>query len=70
MNASQIIKEIERLPLNKRMIIVERTIKSIRENKNKSKLKIGADALLTDYVNDPELTVFTDIDFEKFYETR
>ena len=70
MNASQIIKEIERLPLNKRMIIVERTIKSIRENENKSKLKIGADALLIDYVNDTELTIFTDIDFENFYETR
>jgi hypothetical protein len=59
MNASQIIKEIERLPLNKRMIIVERTIKSIRENKNKSKLKIGADSLMADYVNDPELTLFS-----------
>lgn len=33
-------------------------------------MKKAADTLYTDYKSDKELTAFTNLDFEDFYETR
>jgi hypothetical protein len=33
-------------------------------------MKKAADALVSDYLTDTELTVFTNLDFENFYEAR
>ncbi len=69
MEATRIIKEIARLPLIERMLIIENAIKSIREESSKkSSLKEGAMALLSDYKTDKELTAFTSLDGENFYE--
>ena len=70
MRTSQIIKEIERLPIQKKMIVVEKTIKSIREADLKVQMKVASDKLYEDYKNDTELTAFKEIDFEDFYEAR
>ena len=70
MGTKEIIKEIQRLPIPKRMLVIERTLKSIRERELNIKIKKAVDALLKDYQSDKELTVFTGIDFENFYETR
>jgi hypothetical protein len=70
MRTSLIIKEIERLPIQKRMIVVEKTIKSIREADLRVHMKVAADKLYKDYMNDTELTAFKEIDFEDFYEAR
>ena len=70
METREIIKEISRLPVNKRMLIVERTLKSIIESENKNSMAIAVNALLDDYRNDKELTVFTNLDYESFYEAR
>lgn len=57
MEATRIIKEIARLPLIERMLIIENAIKSIREESSRrSSLKEGAMALLSDYETDKELT--------------
>lgn len=65
-----LIKEIQRLPINKRMMVIEQTLKSIRESEPKKKMEKGVNSLLNDYKTDKELTAFTDIDFDNFYETR
>jgi len=70
MKATEIIKEITRLPINRRIFIVEKTLKSIREVEEKDTITKAVSALLPDYSNDTELTVFTGIDFDKFYEAR
>jgi len=70
MGAKEIIKEIQRLPIPKRMLIIERTLKSIRKSELNKKIKIAVDTLLNDYQSDKELTAFTGIDFENFYEAR
>lgn len=60
MEAARIIKEIARLPLIERMLIIENAIKSIREESSrKPRLREGAMALLSDYKTDKELTAFT-----------
>ena len=70
METKVLIKEIQRLPINKRMMVIEQTLKSIRESELKKKMEKGVNSLLNDYKTDKELTTFTDIDFDNFYETR
>ena len=70
MKTEEIIKEIQRLPIHQRFYVIERAIKSIRRQDDKKQLEKAADALYSDYKSDEELTAFTKIDFEEFYETR
>jgi hypothetical protein len=69
MTTANIIRELERLPLTDKLFVIERTLKSIRIEKEKS-LKTAVDNLYDDYATNRELTVFTKLDKEPFYETR
>lgn len=70
MNTDEIIREIENLPIQKRIYVLEKTILSIRKAEETSHIHKAADALHADYKTDKELTAFTVLDFENFYETR
>lgn len=70
MQTIDLIQEIQRLPLSKRFYVVEETIKSIKKEEMKHQMKLAAEELYDDYVNDKELTAFTTLDFENFYETK
>lgn len=70
MRTNEIIKEIKRLPLQKRIFVIEKTIHSIRKEEEKIEMKKAAESLYIDYKSDKELSAFTNIDFEDFYETR
>jgi len=70
METREIIRVIKKLPVSKRMLIVERTLKTIRESETSEKMVTAANALLEDYKNDKELTIFTHLDYEGFYEAR
>jgi hypothetical protein len=70
METATIIHEIDSLPTNKRMFIVEHVIRSIRLNNQENTLETAADRLYADYKDDTELTAFTQLDCEDFYEPR
>jgi len=70
METSAIIHEIDNLPAYKRMFIAEQIIRSIRLNNQDRTLEIAADRLYSDYKDDKELTIFTQLDGEDFYEPR
>ena len=70
METREIIKVITKLSVRKRMLIVERTLKTIREGENKKSMAKAVDSLLLDYKSDKELTSFTNLDYEDFYEAR
>ena len=70
MGTRAIIREIEKLPVRKRMVIIERTLMSIRQRQEKNQMEKAADILQKDYLTDKELTAFTSLDLEDFYETR
>ena len=70
MGTKELIKEIQRLPISKRMLLIELTLRSIRKSELKKKMEKAVDVLLDDYNQDKDLTVFTDIDFDNFYEAR
>jgi len=68
MGTNEIMKEIQRLPVGRKMLVIERTLKSIRENQIENSMEEGAKNLLNDYRTDRELTAFVGLDFENFYE--
>lgn len=70
MQIIDLIQEIQRLPLTKRFYVVEETIKSIKKEEMQHQMELAVNALYEDYVNDKELTAFTSLDFENFYETK
>jgi len=69
MQETDIMHNISRLPKSQRMLLVEYIIRSIR-HEEQSPLKKAAECLYEDYLNDKELTIFTQLDCEDFYETR
>ena len=70
MRTNEIIREIQRMPISKRIYVVEKTIHSIRTQKDKNVMKKATDALFADYKTDDELTAFTNLDFIDFYEAK
>jgi hypothetical protein len=69
MSTKEILKEINRLSYNQKLLIIEKTLDSIKDEKN-SVLEKAALVLSKDYKTDKELTIFTELDFENFYEKR
>jgi len=69
METLEIISNVDRLPLSQQMLIVERIIHSIRKREQPS-LKTAVERLYSDYMTDENLTVFTQLDCEDFYEAR
>jgi uncharacterized phosphosugar-binding protein len=70
MNTSQILHEIEMLPRQSKMFVVEKILHSIRQQEQKEDMKKAAEILYDNYMNDKELTVFTILDSENFYESK
>ena len=70
MRTNEIIKEIQRLPFQKRIYVIEKTIHSLRKQEDINQMKKAANNLYLDYESNSELTAFTNLDFEDFYETR
>ncbi len=70
MRTNDIIREIQRLPISKRIYVVEKTIHSIRTIKDKNVIKKAADVLYSDYKTDKDLTAFTNLNFVDFYKAK
>lgn len=70
MGTKEIINEIQKLPIEKRLLVVERTMQNIRKQKAIDQITTAAERLYEDYKTDSELTQFSNIDFEDFYEAR
>ncbi len=69
MTTTAIIKEINKLPLTEQLLLVEKTLKAIRRQKE-HKMDTAVNALYNDYASNKELTIFTKLDAEPFYEAR
>ena len=69
MSTKEIIQGIKKLPFSQRLRVIEKALKTLNESAD-TQLEQAAKVLLSDYKKDKELTAFTAIDFEKFYETR
>lgn len=70
METKEIIGEIEKLTIRERLQIIEKTAQTIQIDSEKAQMIKAADQLYKDYKDDRELTAFTALDLEDFYETR
>ncbi len=70
MRTTTIINEIQQLPIAQRIYVVEKTMSLLRRQEECNSMKRAVDTLLSDYTLDKELTAFTTLDFENFYETK
>lgn len=70
MQAINIIQEIQLLPLDKKFWIVEETLKAIKKEETNRLMELAVSELYADYATDKELTAFTKLDLEHFYETK
>lgn len=70
MRTSEIIEEINRLPLSKKLYVIEKTLNNLRTDDEKNIMERAAKSLYNNYKNDKELTEFTNLDFEDFYEAK
>ncbi len=66
METKGIIRAIRKSPVSERMLIVESTLKTIRESELSRSIISASESLFEDYKNDKEFTAFTQIDFEGF----
>ncbi|MGM0531170.1 MAG: hypothetical protein ACQER7_07450 [Bacteroidota bacterium] len=52
MKTEEILREIKRLPVKKRIYVIEKAIHSIREQEEKDQMSKAVDSLYSDYKND------------------
>lgn len=64
-----IVEEINKLPIREKLLLVEKTLKAIRKEKENASDN-AVQALYDEYVTNTELTSFTKLDAESFYEAR
>ena len=69
MSTREIIKAIKHLPISERLLVIEEAVHTIR-NESNSMLSDSVELLYNDYKTDKELTAFTSLDMEKFYEAK
>ena len=69
MSTQELIKKIKQLPLRKRLLVIKRAMLSVKKSADRN-LEKAATALLDDYNLNKELTAFTAIEFDNFYEAR
>lgn len=70
MRTDDLIREIQKLPVQKRIFVIEKSLHSLRMQEEKNQMNKAVDLLWSDYKSDKELTAFTNIDFEDFYEAK
>ena len=70
MRTDELIREIQKLPVQKRIYVIEKSLHSLRNQEEKKAMNEAAELMWPDYKSDKELTAFTKIDFEDFYETK
>ena len=69
MTTTAIIREINKLPLTEKLLLVEKTLKAIRQEKENAQ-ENAVHFLHDEYKTNHELIAFTKLDAESFYEAR
>ena len=68
MQTQTIITEIQKLSFSKQIYIAEMVLKSVRQKEAKNQMELAAELLYDEYATNKELTIFTNLDMDTFYE--
>ncbi|MBL0190668.1 MAG: hypothetical protein IPQ18_04805 [Saprospiraceae bacterium] len=69
MVVDEILQSIKELPFHERLSLIEKALKTLHEPSDRQLIR-AANKLRSDYMKDDDLTSFTALDYEKFYEAR
>lgn len=69
MKTEEIILEIKKLPVRLRKVIIREAISSVREDEGNEGLNQAAENMAAEYRTNKDLTAFSEIDLDDFYET-
>ena len=69
MVVDEILQSIKELPFHERLSLIEKALKTLHEPSGRQLIR-AANKLKGDYMKDDDLTSFTALDYEKFYEAR
>lgn len=70
MSTSDILKEIDLLPLNEKLSLIQKALRDMLRHNYEQQLTVAAEAMENEYKTNTELTAFTSIDLDDFYETK
>jgi hypothetical protein len=70
MSTSEILDKISQLSPAEKLFIIEKTFKDLLHTNATQQMNIAAEALGNEYRSNQELTAFTSIDLDDFYETK
>lgn len=70
MSTSEILDKISKLSPAEKLFIIEKTFKEFLHSNSVEQMTIAAETLENEYKTNQELTAFSSIDFEDFYEAK
>ena len=70
MSTSELLKEIDQLPLNEKLSLLEKAIKDIIKHNYELQMSVAAESLENEYKTNKDLISFSNLDIEDFYETK
>jgi len=70
MSAAEILEKINQLSSAEKFFIIEKTFKDLLKANSSYQMSIAAEAMENEYKTNTELTAFSNIDFEDFYEAK
>ncbi len=70
MQIEELIHEIQLLPMSKKVYLIEETLKSIKKEELALQMESAAEELSEEYLTNKNLTAFTELDLESFYEAK
>ncbi len=70
MSTKDILKEINKLPVSEKLLLVEKTLRKIRSEAVYDQMIVAAEDMDSEYRSNKELTAFSNLDLDDFYEAR
>ncbi len=70
MSTSEIVKEINQLSSAEKLVVIEKALKDLLQSNFGQQMTLASEALENEYKTNPELTAFSNLDWEDFYEAK
>ena len=70
MSTTEIIRELDKLSISEKLQVIEQTLKKIRAAEAYNQMTMATEDLAEEYKVNKELTIFSDLEMENFYEAR
>jgi hypothetical protein len=70
MSATEILEKMNQLSTTERLFVIEKALKSLIDSNLSEQMTLAAESMENEYKTNAELTSFSNLDFEDFYEAK